>query len=73
MRKTISGKKNITLFLRVPKEEAIRIIGRLWAKGLLSDKQYIKKLTDIDQEEALKFAKKRNNLSKTLDKCGFVG
>ena len=73
MRKTISGKKNITLFLRVPKEEAIRIIGRLWAKGLLSDKQYIKKLTDIDQEEALKFAKKRNNLSKALDKCSFVG
>lgn len=73
MRKTISGKHNITLFLRVPKEEAVRIIGRCWAKGLLSDKQYIKKLEDIDQEEALKFAKKRNKLSKALDRCGFIG
>ena len=73
MRKAISGKHNITLFLRIPKEEAVRVIGRLWAKGLLSDKQYIKKLTYIDQEEALKFAKNRNKLSKTLDKCSFGG
>ena len=73
MRKAVSGKKNITLFLRVPKEEAVRIIGRCWAKGLLSDKQYIRKLEDIDQKEALRFAKKRNKLSKALDRSGFVG
>ena len=68
MRKSVKGSKNITLFLRVPKEQGVRIIGRLWAKGLLSDKQYITKLESIDQEEAINFAKKRNGLSKMIDK-----
>ena len=66
MRKNNSGKNNITIFLRVPKDEAVRIIGRLWAKGIISDKQYLYKLQSIDADEAVKIAKKRLNLIKQI-------
>lgn len=66
MRKNQSGKNNITIFLRVPKDEAVRIIGRLWAKGIISDKQYLYKLQSIDADEAVKVAKKRLNLTKQI-------
>ena len=66
MRRTTTGKQNITLSLRVPKEEAVRIIGRLWAKGIISDKQYIRRLDELDTEKALQFAKKRVETMKIL-------
>ena len=68
MRKSIKGTNNITLFLRVPKDEAIRIIGRLWAKGLLSDKQYIRRLDELDQNKSKQFAEKRLQLTNILEK-----
>lgn len=68
MRKSIKGTNNITLFLRVPKDEAIRIIGRLWAKGILSDKQYIRRLDELDQNKSKQFAEKRLQLTNILEK-----
>lgn len=67
MRRTLTGKQNITLCLRVPKEEALRIIGRLWAKGLLSNKQYLQKLDSIDNTQIEKHIKKQEAISKFLE------
>lgn len=66
MRRCSNGKKNITIFLRVPKDEAVRIISRLWAKGIISDKQYAYKIQNIDPDSALKIAKNRLNLQKQI-------
>lgn len=67
MRRTNPGTKNITLSLRVPKEEAIKIIGRLWAKGIISDKQYIRRLDELDKNESKQFAERRLALSNMLN------
>lgn len=72
MLKTFNKKNNITLCVRVPKDEAIRVIGNLWARGYISDKQYITKLQALDVNEAVKFAQKRASLNKALDRGGLV-
>ena len=66
MRKAHKGSTNITLSLRVPKEEAIKIICRLWAKGIISDKQYIRRLDELDKNESKQFAERRLALSNML-------
>lgn len=70
MRRTKVGNQNITLSIRVPKEEAIRIIGRLWAKGIISDKQYIRRLDELDTAQAVLFAKKRLETMNMLNNGG---
>jgi len=70
MRRTKVGNQNITLSVRVPKDEAVRIIGRLWAKGIISDKQYIRRLDELDNEKAVLFAKKRLETINILNKGG---
>ena len=66
MKRTATGKNNISLTIRVPVDEAIRIIGRLWAKGIMNDKQYIRRLQELDANESLKFAEKRLKLQKMI-------
>lgn len=72
MRRTLTGKNNITLCLRIPKDEAIRIVGNLWARGYLSDKQYITKLQALDVNEAVKFVKNRDSITKAINRGGLV-
>lgn len=66
MRKIYTGRDNITLSIRVPTDEAIRIVGRLWAKGIITDKQYLKRLQQLDVNESKKVAQKRLELQKQL-------
>lgn len=68
MRTTTTGKKHITLTVRVPVEDGLRIVGRLWARGVLTDSQYIAKVEQIDPAKAIIISQKRLELKQQLEK-----
>lgn len=70
MRTTTTGKKHITLTLRVPVQEGVRIVSRLWARGILTDSQYISKIEQIDPAQAVIIAQKRLELRQQLSNKG---
>lgn len=61
---------NITLTVRVPRSFAIAIINWMWAKRLLTDSQYEKKLHQIDPDMADEVVKNRRALSMQIAKQG---
>lgn len=60
--------KNVTLQVRVPKNVAISILGRLWASGHLNRKQYEEKITQIDDAILEIERKKEEKMQKIMQK-----
>ena len=61
-------KNNVTLQVRIPKQKAISILGRLYGSGCLSREQYERMVGKIDLEVLLKEEKKRLKMDKILSK-----
>lgn len=61
-------KGNVTLQVRIPKDKAISILGRLYGSGCISRVQYEEKVRQIDEKVLEKEEKKRKKMDKILDK-----
>lgn len=59
-------KDTITLNVRVPRDVALLILGRLYGSGVLSKKQYEYKASQIDSQFAEKQKIKAEKLKKLL-------
>ena len=62
-------KNRVTLQVRVPKDKAISILGRLYGSGCLTREQYEYKVGQIDKFVLEKEERKRIRLDKILSKA----
>lgn len=62
-------KNTVVLTLSMPVDTAVSILGRLWAKGVLSDKQYEHKLSQVDARYLAKQKKKQKKLAELVEKA----
>lgn len=60
--------KNVTLQVRIPKDKAISILGRLYGGGYISKEQYEKMVGKIDVEVLERERKKSEKMDKILSK-----
>ena len=60
--------KNVTLQVRIPKDTAISILGRLWGSGYLTRKQYEEKISQIDDCVLEREKKKAEKMDKIMQK-----
>ena len=63
-------KGNVTLQIRIPKDVAISILGRLYGGGYISRKQYEEKVSQIDEFVLERERKKSIKMDKILSKVG---
>lgn len=60
--------KNVTLQVRVPKDVAVSILGRLWGSGHINRKQYEEKISLIDDCILERERKKSEKMEKIMQK-----
>ena len=60
--------KNVTLQVRIPKDTAISILGRLWGSGHITRKQYEEKISLIDDYALENERKKAEKMEKIMRK-----
>ena len=61
-------KNNITLQIRVPVEQAILIIGRLYGGGFITREQYLSKIKTLDREKAERERRKNKVFMNMIEK-----
>lgn len=61
-------KNNITLQIRVPVEQAILILGRLYGCGVITREQYLSRIKILDREKAEKERQKNKVFMNMIEK-----